>query len=238
MNRVAIYFKLFFPLAMVALLSCRNEENEKKAPDIIKPPAEAAHDSSMKNDNNVNKENIPAHLPENLKKNEAEKSNAATIAKIKNADKKKDEKNSFGEDSASILKTKTGKVSKNASAAVSTPASNQSAIKTAITDPVNKPFVSKYGIIPRDVNENSLSVFFNTFPDKTTLIKVNFDGPADTEMNTVKTQIIKVLKKNGYVDVSDRSETIEPKRMPKDIHYELQHDGSVVFWVPIANQEQ
>ena len=238
MNRLAIYFKLFFLLAMVAMLSCRNEENEKKAPDIINPSAETAHDSSMKNDSNTNKENVPLHLPEDPKKNEGEKSNSATIAKTKNTGKKKEEKNNYSEDSASILKTKTGKVSKNASAAVSTPAGNQSAIKPVTAYPVNKPFVSKYGIIPRDANENSLTVFFNTFPDKTTLIKVNFDGPADAEMNSVKTQIIKVLKKNGYTNVADRSETIEPKRMPTDIHYELQHDGSVVFWVPIANQEQ
>ena len=57
-------------------------------------------------------------------------------------------------------------------------------------------------------------------------------------MKSVKTQIIKVLRSSGYTNVQDQSATIEPKRMPTEIHYELQRDGSVILWVPVANAGQ
>ena len=67
---------------------------------------------------------------------------------------------------------------------------------------------------------------------------MNFDSAPDAEMTQVKAQIIKVLKNTGYTNVSEQSATVEPRRMPKEIHYELQHDGSVVIWVQPATIQQ
>ena len=54
----------------------------------------------------------------------------------------------------------------------------------------------------------------------------------------VRAQIVKVLKKLGYNDIVDQPIVLHPMHMPKDIHYELQHDGSVVIWVPVADTGQ
>jgi hypothetical protein len=97
-------------------------------------------------------------------------------------------------------------------------------------------FVSKYGVIPRNATENNITSFLNAFPDKTILVKINFDATPDAEMNAVKAQIIKVLRASGYTNVADQSGTLEPIRMPKEIHYELQRNGSVVIWVQPANE--
>ena len=224
MDKTYFYIKLMSLFAMATIASCSNNQNDKQAPDSTKAAAMAITDSAGI------KKSDAANMPDHSANRNEEK-------KITNTKTKKTEKNTAVRDTSASLKSAMAPVSKKENAAADATVSNQSAAKPTNTDAVNKPFVSKYGIIPRDANENNLTVFFNTFPDKNTLIRVNFDGPADAEMNSVKTQIIKVLKKSGYVNVSDHSETIEPKRMPKDIHYELQHDGSVVFWVPIANQE-
>ena len=95
---------------------------------------------------------------------------------------------------------------------------------------------SKYGVIPRNATETNMALFFKAFTDKNTSIRINFDGTADAEMNKVKAQIIKVLKTAGYTNVADQSTSIDPIRMPREIHYELQHDKSVIFWVPIAGE--
>ncbi|HVM87041.1 MAG TPA: hypothetical protein VMT76_02560 [Puia sp.] len=99
----------------------------------------------------------------------------------------------------------------------------------------SKSVAPKYGIIPRDANENNISNFKSAFPDQRTLVRINFDADPDTEMQNTKIQIINALKKSGYNNISNKSITFHPSRMPKDIHYELQHDGSVVIWVQPAN---
>jgi hypothetical protein len=228
MNKTSFHIKLILLFSLVSTLSCKNEGNEKKVPDTTKAAAEATSDSLTKADSTGTKRNNAANISEQSQKKQTDTAATVTTA-TKKAERKMKEKVAAAKD------TSASAAGKNAAAITK---GNTSGNPTPASQSTDKPFVSKYGIIPRDANENSMTVFFNTFPDKTTLIKVNFDGPADAEMNSVKTQIIKVLKKNGYTNVPDRSETIEPKRMPKEIHYELQHDGSVVFWVPIANQEQ
>jgi hypothetical protein len=236
MHKTLFYIKWMLLLIIASTVSCRNDD-DKKAPEATKATVEAVTDSSAKSDSAGMKKNNVADVPEPAANKKDKDTAAAATVKTKKTEKKITESNRARRDTAASIKSALAPVSKNEKAAADVPVTNQSAAKSVTTDAVNKPFVSKYGIIPRNANENNLTVFFNTFPDKHTLIKVNFDGPADAEMNSVKTQIIKVLKKSGYVNVSDHSETIEPKQMPKDIHYELQHDGSVVFWVPIANQE-
>lgn len=231
MNKNSFCIKLLLLVAIVSILSCKNNEDDKKAPDITKPAVENADDSAKKYDTATVKKTDGTTVPESVKIKATKKDSSAS-AKIKTAEKKTQEKKTTVHDTAAITSSSVP-VSKKDNAPANTTATSQPATQSG-----NKPFVSKYGIIPRNATESNLTVFYNTFPDKHTLIKVNFDGPADAEMNSVKAQIIQVLKKSGYMNVSDHSETIEPKRMPKDIHYELQHDGSVVFWVPIANQEQ
>ena len=100
-----------------------------------------------------------------------------------------------------------------------------------------KPFVSKYGTIPRNATQDNITEFLIAFPDKTTFIKIYYNADADNEMQGVRAQIVKVLKKSGYNSISDQSLTLHPIHVPKDIHYELQHDGSVVIWIPPATAE-
>jgi hypothetical protein len=100
-----------------------------------------------------------------------------------------------------------------------------------------KPFVSKYGTIPRNATQDNITEFLIAFPDKTTFIKIYYNADADNEMQGVRAQIVKVLKKSGYNSISDQTLTLHPIHVPKDIHYELQHDGSVVIWIPPATAE-
>jgi hypothetical protein len=100
-----------------------------------------------------------------------------------------------------------------------------------------KAFVSKYGTIPRNTTTDNINEFLIAFPDKTILIKINYNADPDTEMQAVKAQVVKVLKKSGYSNISDQSLTLHPMHVPKDIHYELQHDESVVIWIPPATAE-
>jgi hypothetical protein len=100
-----------------------------------------------------------------------------------------------------------------------------------------KPFVSKYGTIPRNATQDNITEFLIAFPDKTTFIKIYYNADADDEMQGVRAQIVKVLKKSGYNSISDQTLTLHPIHVPKDIHYELQHDGSVVIWIPPSTAE-
>ncbi len=100
-----------------------------------------------------------------------------------------------------------------------------------------KAFAPKYGLIPRDATENNITSFKNAFPDKQTLVKINFDAEPDAEMEATKVLIIKAMKKAGYTNVSDKSTIYHPTRMPKDIHYELQRDGSVIIWLQPATAQ-
>jgi hypothetical protein len=229
MKKTSFAIKLTTLFTITAIGSCSSIQSDKRVADTTKVAVEMATDSSKKTDSPVINKKV-AHTDAPLADDSKEK-------KITNNKSKKTEKNSVASDSFQRIKPTVSPVSKHENATPNTTVPNPSPVKPASTDAGNRPFVSKYGIIPRDANESNLTVFFNTFPGKSTLIKVNFDGPADDEMNIVKTQIIKVLRKSGYINVIDHSEIIEPKQIPKEIHYELQHDGSVVFWVPPANPQ-
>jgi hypothetical protein len=228
MRKKYFFIEMILLSAMVFIFSCKSDD--KKAP--VENPA----DSVANSDTASLKKNAAVAAPavekavSNLKD-----SIAATSTKTKTAEKKIKENKAARHDSAAVKNINTTVPKKDNPA---TAATDQSAAKQATPDEGPAVFKSKYGTIPRDANQTNLTTFFNTFPDKNTRIRVNFDGPADAEMNSVKTLIIKVLKKSGYTNVEDQSATIEPQRMPKEIHYELQRDGSVVFWVPIANQDQ
>ncbi|HEY4876556.1 MAG TPA: hypothetical protein VIH86_13345, partial [Puia sp.] len=77
----------------------------------------------------------------------------------------------------------------------------------------------------------------SAFTDKTIFIKIYYNADPDADMQNVKVQVVKVLKKSGYSNISDQSLTLHPIHVPKDIHYELQHDGSVIIWIPPASTE-
>jgi len=233
MFKTSFYIKMIMLSAMVFTLSCRNDQDDKKAPDVTKAPVGNTPDSTNSYDTASFKKNAAVSAIDPAKTNANQKDNSApVVTRAKNADKK------IKENKAAMHDTAAAKSNEAAALKKDNPATNQPAAKTGNTDAGPAVFKSKYGTIPRDANQSNMTVFYNTFPDKNTLIKINFDGPADAEMNNVKMQIIKILKKSGYVNVQEQSATIEPQRMPKEIHYELQRDGSVVFWVPIANQEQ
>ena len=170
-----------------------------------------------------------ARLSVKIKTKENHKDSTRAIAK--NSDNKKE--NKAAENQATDNKLEPINNTDNAKTVVKPITANKTA-------PVENPdnFISKYGVIPRNATENNIGSFLEAFQDKTILVKINFDGPADAEMTAVKAQIIKALKKTGYTNISDQSTSIEPIRMPKEIHYELQRNGSVVIWVPIANNGQ
>jgi hypothetical protein len=100
-----------------------------------------------------------------------------------------------------------------------------------------KAFVSKYGTIPRNATQDNITDFLTAFTDKTIFIKIYYNADPDADMQNVKAQVVKVLNKSGYNNISDQSLTLHPIHVPKDIHYELQHDGSVVIWIPPASTD-
>ncbi|HEX4373679.1 MAG TPA: hypothetical protein VHZ50_10285 [Puia sp.] len=100
-----------------------------------------------------------------------------------------------------------------------------------------KAFVSKYGTIPRNTTTDNITDFLVAFTDKTIFIKIYYNADPDADMQSVKAQVVKVLKKSGYNNIGDQSLTLHPIHVPKDIHYELQHDGSVIIWIPPASKE-
>jgi hypothetical protein len=229
-------YKCFLPVRVMLLAcflflcACKNEQNEKQATQIPKDTDKTPGGGASKPDSSTAGGIRRPDSPASNKNNQA----ATADNKIKKPIIKQKENMSNGQDSASSLKDKSVPVTKtdNADNKTSPPAS------TAPTNTSNLPFVSKYGTIPRNATIGDMAEFFKAFPDKTTLIKVNFDGPSDDEMNGVKALIIKLLRNSGYSNVQDQSAIIEPQRMPKEIHYELQRNGSVIFWVPVANTEQ
>jgi hypothetical protein len=223
MYKKYFYIKMILMLVMIFILSCKNDQQDQQVADSTKVAAGNGTGTSKKADTStINKDNAAATV------SSAKKDSVVATKKIKIAGNKKQKR-----DTLDAIKSSMAPVAK-----------TDNTVNKNITPPPikpvdpNAPFVSKYGTIPRNATTNNVTSFFNAFPDKSTLIKINFDGPADAEMTSVKAQIIKVLRGSGYTNVQDQSATIEPKRMPKEIHYELQRDGSVILWVPIANTDQ
>lgn len=212
--------------AIICIPSCKNDQQDKQVADSTKALIGAGGVDTTKR---IDTSSFNAAAKTVVK------DTLSTSTKIKNTANKKmnkakgDTPDAIKSSMAAVAKT-DNTVAKN----ITAPPPSKSDIKV---DP-NAPFVSKYGVIPRNATTSNITSFYTAFPDRTTVIKINFDGPADAEMTGVKAQIIKVLRESGYTNVQDQSATIEPKRMPKEIHYELQRDGSVILWVPVANADQ
>ena len=225
-------FSVLLLLSLVCVWSCRNEQDEKQATLVPKDTDKSPGGGTGKTDSSSAA--APVKTDSGVKIVNTNTANPVNPAK-KNATKIK-EKSAAATDSDAVAKARTAPAlsTDNGGNKNPTPPSAQPGSGIAI----NTPFVSKYGTIPRNATTNDMVEFFKAFPDKTTLIKLNFDGPADDEMNGVKAQITRLLRGVGYSNVQDQSASIEPQRMPKDIHYELQRNGSVIFWIPVASANQ
>jgi hypothetical protein len=220
-------------LAAICVASCRDKPDEK-APEFTdstatgKTGAGAGDSSTIKKSTGASGDSI-GYIPGTKKM----KDSAKKTTVLKTGSNRKD----------SVQQDPKTRDAKQASTATvenvpATKANNDKpapGAKPATSVAAPEVFVSKYGVIPRNATEDNIIEFLKAFQDKTILIKINFDGTAiDAEMKGVKAQITKVLKNTGYTNISDQSMITEPIRMPKEIHFELQHDGSVVIWVPVA----
>lgn len=231
--KISIFLLAFFILTA----SCGNEDKEKQSVDVPKDSVAADKTAKAPVDSNKTIDTTSAapsgsadrvkdaskrvkdavdHASEKIKKD----ANAVVKKAVHKADSAVNAKKS---EAAEVVK-------KDLSAATDK-------LSPASTADNSKSFAPKYGLIPWDANENNITAFKNAFPDKQTLVKVNFDADPDAQMQTEKTQVLNALKKAGYKNVSDQSQTFHPTRIPKDIHYELQRDGSVIIWLPPTPQQ-
>jgi hypothetical protein len=210
-------------------VACNNEDKQKpmEAPKdsvAVVPPGNGANDPAKPTDNTASakKEDGAADIPKKA------------AGPVKTATEKV---KSSPEASADATKKAIHKADSAASAKKEIFTSTDDKLLPASAADNSKSFAPKYGIIPRDANENNIATFKNAFPDKRTLIKINFDAEPDAEMQGARTQIMNALKKAGYSNVSDKSQVFHPARMPKEIHYELQRDGSVIIWLQPENPQ-
>jgi hypothetical protein len=222
-------------ISVVLFYSCQNEDT--KAPDLPKDStsvspkggAGSGNDSTGLAGGGTSKTSSPT-----------KDTSSSTIPVVKKMDEAKNKKQSkaakkmgASRDSASVdndADLPVIKKTKPVSADLSKTTVGDNAVSA-------KPFVSKYGTIPRNATQDNITEFLIAFTDKTTFIKIYYNADADNEMQGVRAQIVKVLKKSGYNSISDQTLTLHPIHVPKDIHYELQHDGSVVIWIPPVTVE-
>ncbi|HLK30452.1 MAG TPA: hypothetical protein VKT28_17850 [Puia sp.] len=233
---------LALPAFALLLFACKDESKEK-TPDITKDSAATAQSgqgtgSTTKDDsastNSSAKKSEPADANDNTKPATEAVKGAIDKVKSKTSDAVEATKKTVHKADSAIAakKDETVPAKKDATAA-----NTDEKLLPASSADNSKAFAPKYGLVPRDATENNITSLKNAFPDKQTLFKVNFDAEPDAEMQEVKTRIITALKKSGYTNISEKSITFHPTRMPKDIHYELQRDGSVVIWLQPANAQ-
>ncbi len=222
--------------AMILVCSCSNEDTKTNPPTDSTATAQNGKgqidSSKQQNDSTTS---MPSKITANSKDSLAMQNNTAIEKTKKNAAALSDhtKKILHKTDSAANLKSAEAAASKKES----TTSTDEKLVPASVADN-SKAFAPKYGLIPRDATENNITSFKNAFPDKQTLVKINYDADPDAEMQAVRTQIITALKKSGYTNISDKSTTFHPTRMPKDIHYELQRDGSVIIWLQPATTDQ
>jgi hypothetical protein len=227
MNKKFIYLALLS--ASVIIFSCQDEDT--KAPQMLK--------DSLAKGNGSGSDTSATNNAGSSKNNSAVKdTSVSTMPVVKSA----------GDNTKIKTPVKSAKkiaAAKDSATADDIPAVKKTKIpsadntKTTVADNTvtAKPFVSKYGTIPRSATQDNITEFLIAFTDKNTFIKIYYNADPDAEMQTVRAQIVKVLRKSGYTNVSDQFLTLHPMHVPKDVHYELQHDGSVIIWIPPASAE-
>ena len=237
MHKKSFYFKIFLLLLLAGPISCRDEKNEKKAPESLPGVGGNGGQSTQKGDSALKGSQSPSEgIATGSSKVDNPSPTPGTEAKSTAVEKKSKAKLTVSPDTVS------GEKKNPASKTAAPPAASSPAPQPSVSAPAASTpgppavFVPKFGTIPRNATNDNITGFLNAFPDKRTVIKINFDAAPDEEMNGVKAQITKVLKTAGYTNVVSQSQTVEPRRMPTEIHYELQRDGSVIFWVPVAPQ--
>src|SRR5579871_661718 len=218
----------------IFISSCQDESKEKKA-EIPKDSTttgtgggtsqgkDTANTSVSSGVDNKTKNSAAVQPTATDTKNASDKSKATTpvVAVKKNKEPKENETTPKAVTPAATVATNA-----------TPPAADNTKIQAAdLPTTSEKPFVYKYGLIPWDATADNITSFKNAFPDKGTVVKINFDNDPDAAMQNVKTQIVKALHDAGYTNVDAQSKTFHPARIPKDIHYELQHDGTVVIWL-------
>ena len=228
MNKKLIYLALF--CVTVFIFSCQDEDT--KAPQMLK-------DSTAKGNGGAGDTSSATNNAGSSKNNSVVKDTSVSAMPVVK---------STGDNTKIKTPVKSAKkiaAAKDSATADDVPAVHKAKIattdntKTAIGDNTvtAKPFVSKYGTIPRNATQDNITEFLIAFTDKNTFIKIYYNADPDAEMQSVRTQIVKVLRKSGYTNVSDQFLTLHPMHVPKDVHYELQHDGSVIIWIPPASTE-
>ncbi|SRR5579871_139955 len=228
-RRIFLLIILCLLLAGIAFLWYNHNKDSQKA-GVVSTDSTATRDSvKMAADSSSHIDTAKSVTPGIAKEIKKDTGVATATTKIKKADKIV----SKMKDSLSVAnKASLPDVRDNNTAATDNTKTNIDANAKAAAV-----FVPKYGVIPRNTTESNITEFVNAFPDKNTLIKINFDGDPDAEMQGVKSQITKVLKKSGFTNVAGQSQVLNPVRMPTEIHYELHRDGSVVIWVPVAGAQ-
>jgi hypothetical protein len=236
MNRKILY-PLFF--AMSALIfSCR--DTDTKAIQLTQDSAAAASGSgSGKKTSSIDSTTVASS---NNGSSPADSSGNKTVAvkpvtgdvKTKMSGKAAKKKTS-GKDSAAVASGDNDNSPAIKKAKIAT--ADNTKIQANTSSIAGKAFVSKYGTIPRNTTQDNITDFLTAFTDKTIFIKIYYNADPDADMQNVKAQVVKVLNKSGYSNISDQSLTLHPIHVPKDIHYELQHDGSVVIWIPPASTD-
>jgi len=234
-------YRILMPLVLLFVFACNNNDVQKN-PDAAKDSTAATTSGTGAADST--KHSDTSTVGKISKKIESLK-DSPIVKKINDAVAKADEKTkAVAKDVANASKKAVHKMDSTIAAKkdelTATKKENGSAADDESLLPPSaadnsKSFAPKFGIIPRDANENNINSFKNAFPDKKTLVKINFDADPNAEMEATKAQIIKALKKSGYTNISEKSSTFHPTRMPKDIHYELQRDGSVIIWLQPAS---
>jgi hypothetical protein len=217
----------------VCIFSCQNEDTQKVIP---KDSTAIGHGAGNLNDSAM-ATNTPISGPE--KKLQSSKDSSIHMLPQTGADNLKTKKTKAAKKALVINDSAGTSANTNLPAARKVNPSATDNTKATVGDNSisAKPFISKYGTIPRNATKDNITEFVIAFPDKTTLIKIYFDTDPDSEMQGVKAQIVKVLKQSGYTNINEQSQTLHPMHVPKEIHYELQHDGSVVIWIPPINSE-
>ena len=237
-----IMYRILMPMIVLFAFACSNNDQQRTV-DALKDSTSATQGGVGGIDSTKHADTGAAT---SSSKTTAPIKDSSITKKVDNAVAKADEKTkAVVKDVASATKKAAHKIDSTVAAKKdeltatkkeSAPSTDEKLLPASAADN-SKAFAPKYGLIPRDANENNITSFKNAFPDKQTLVKINFDAEPDAEMEATKVQIIKAMKKAGYINVSEKSTIFHPTRMPKDIHYELQRDGSVIIWLQPASAQ-
>lgn len=95
--------------------------------------------------------------------------------------------------------------------------------------------INNIGIIPRKITEADLLPYINQLPDKTISVRFVSYGFADAEINSVKNQIITIMKKHGFINIENTFHIKIGTEPPKSIIPAFfQKENILEFHIPPA----